>query len=55
MGVVDTNGDAAAKAKANASSSPLLTGLVGASSFVRHNPRTDRFKVRFGYSRRSSE
>jgi hypothetical protein len=36
-------------------SSPLLKGLVGASSFVRHNPKSDRFKVRFGFWRKKRE
>lgn len=50
MGVAstaDTNNGApvASAAKATSSLSPLLKGLVGASSFVRHNPKSDRFKV----------
>ena len=46
MGVVDASAAAATdKANAAASSAPLLKGLVGASSFVRHNPKSDRFKV----------
>lgn len=57
MGVAstaDTNNGApvASAAKATSSLSPLLKGLVGASSFVRHNPKSDRFKVRLGRGRR---
>ena len=46
----DASASAAAK-EAKASPSPLLKGLVGASSFVRHNPKSDRFKVSLVWDR----